>query len=129
MLTVGRAPSYHRGGMNMGLSRRNGQIIIYPRYYERRKPYTENKLHELSQYGRVVEKGQWVDIVMVNHPTMQWFINGELVHEINQNSPKMWFHWCYLGRNGWDLNYKGYDLTHNKFARANQNYSIEIEIL
>ena len=129
MLTVGRAPSYHRGGMNCGMFISNGIITIYPRYYERRKMYTENKLHELSQFGRVVNQEEWVDIIMVNHPRMEWWVNGELVHFEEADSPNTWFHWCYLGRRGWDLNYPGYDLAHNKIACAIKDLSMEIQIL
>ena len=124
-MTVGRAPSYHRGGMNMGMTWRGEDIVIYPRYYGRRKMYTTNDLHELSQYGRVINPGEWVTIKMVMKPRMEWWINGELVHSIEQTSPVSWFHYCYLGRAGWDLNYPGYDLTHNKFAKAARDLSID----
>lgn len=124
MLTIGRAPNYHRGGMNMALGRRSGEIIIYPRYYEPRGFYQENKLHELSQYGKVVHPNTWVEILMITNPKMEWWINGTMVHSIDTASPGNFFHWCYLGRNGWDLNYPGYDIEHNKFARATEDFTI-----
>ena len=128
LMTVGRAPSYHRGGMNMGMTVKDGNIVLYPRYYGRRKMYTENKLHELSQFPRVImNQEKWVDVRMVMKPTMQWWVNGEKVHEIDQDSPTSWFHWMYLGRRGWDLNYPGYDLTHNKVARAERDLTVEVE--
>jgi hypothetical protein len=60
---------------------------------------------------------------------MEWWINGEMVHSIDTTSPNDWFHWQYLGRNGWDLNYPGYDIQNNKFARAVRAFTIIIEFL
>lgn len=136
MVTIGKAPSYHRGGANNALGRRDGNIIFYPRYYENRPMYTENKLHELSQYGIVVhEPMEWIYCTIITDPHLMWFTHYEgedysLMHEVQDMHVKNWWlHYPYLGRNGWDLNYAGYDLTHNKFARANQSYSMDVEFI
>ena len=110
MVTIGKAPSYHRGGANNALGRRNGEIIFYPRYYENRKPYTENKLHELPQYGIVVNPYERIFCRILTKPHLMWFTHydGEdysLMHEVpDMHVKNWWMHYPYLGRAGWYIN-------------------------
>jgi hypothetical protein len=98
--------NYHAGGANFAIGYENGEVYLWPRYYE---PITSGTyiLHELTRYRIKMNPDEKVSCKIVLTNTTDFYINSALVVSVPVTIPGSWICQPFLGRSGTDNNYPG----------------------